>query len=64
MPVYEPLPVTALRDKQYEDLYSQLFTEFNPVQAQVFDAIYNSDDSCWRRCTSPGPARRSPASSC
>merc|ERR1719509_350381 len=45
VPVYEPLPLTALRNKQYEDLYSQTFTQFNPVQTQVFNAIYNSDDN-------------------
>jgi len=41
----QPLPVTALRNKQYEDLYSETFTQFNPVQTQVFNAIYNSDDN-------------------
>ena len=46
MPVYEPLPVTAHRVRQYEDRYSQLFTEFDPVQTQAFNAIYDGDDSC------------------
>jgi len=41
----QPLPVTALRNKQYEDMYSETFTQFNPVQTQVFNAIYNSDDN-------------------
>ena len=41
----QPLSVTALRNKQYEDLYSETFTQFNPVQTQVFNAIYNSDDN-------------------
>ena len=41
----QPLPVSALRNKQYEDLYSETFTQFNPVQTQVFNATYNSDDN-------------------
>ena len=41
----QPLPVSALRNKQYEDLYSETFTQFNPVQTQVFNALYNSDDN-------------------
>ena len=31
----QPLPVSALRNKQYEDLYSETFTQFIPVQTQV-----------------------------
>lgn len=30
----QPLPVTALRNGQYEQLYSDLFTFFNPIQTQ------------------------------
>ena len=30
----QPLPVTALRNQQYEHLYSDLFTFFNPIQTQ------------------------------
>ena len=41
----QPLPVSALRNKQYEDLYTETFTQFNPVQTQVFNALYNSDDN-------------------
>ncbi|KAM0927599.1 hypothetical protein ACQ4PT_002783 [Festuca glaucescens] len=40
----QPLPVTALRDARFEGLYSSL-KHFNPVQTQVFNALYNSDDS-------------------
>ena len=37
--------MSDLRNKQYEDLYSETFTQFNPVQTQVFNALYNSDDN-------------------
>ena len=37
----QPLPVSALRNKQYEDLYSETFTQFNPVQTQVFSPPFN-----------------------
>jgi pre-mRNA-splicing helicase BRR2 len=40
----QPLPVTALRNPHYEQLYSDLFTFFNPIQTQVFNALYNTDD--------------------
>ncbi|KAI5640821.1 sec63 brl domain-containing protein [Phthorimaea operculella] len=41
----QPLPVSALRNRKYEQLYTDTFTQFNPVQTQVFNAIYNSDDN-------------------
>ncbi|KAJ6672242.1 DEXH-BOX ATP-DEPENDENT RNA HELICASE DEXH12-LIKE [Salix viminalis] len=40
----QPLPVTALRNPSYEALY-QDFKHFNPVQTQVFTALYNTDDN-------------------
>jgi pre-mRNA-splicing helicase BRR2 len=40
----QPLPVNALRNAQYEGLYSA-FKHFNPIQTQVFTVLYNSDDS-------------------
>uniref|UniRef100_A0A0D9ZCZ7 RNA helicase n=1 Tax=Oryza glumipatula TaxID=40148 RepID=A0A0D9ZCZ7_9ORYZ len=40
----QPLPVTALRNARYESLYCA-FKHFNPIQTQVFTALYNSDDS-------------------
>ncbi|KAL6142963.1 hypothetical protein ACLB2K_061238 [Fragaria x ananassa] len=40
----QPLPVTALRNPLYESLY-QDFKQFNPVQTQVFNVLYNSDDN-------------------
>ena len=43
----QPLPITALRNPQYESLYKNLnrYQQFNPIQTQVFNATYNSDDS-------------------
>jgi len=40
----QPLPVTALQSPSYETLY-QDFRHFNPIQTQVFTALYNSDDN-------------------
>lgn len=39
----QPLPITALRNPKYEALYK--FPQFNPIQTQVFNAVYNSDDN-------------------
>ncbi|ELU09831.1 hypothetical protein CAPTEDRAFT_222545 [Capitella teleta] len=41
----QPLPVSALRNPAFEALYQQKFPFFNPIQTQVFNAIYNSDDN-------------------
>ena len=41
----QPLPVSALRNKDYENIYNNTFIHFNPVQTQVLHAIYNSDDN-------------------
>uniref|UniRef100_A0A8C1DW38 Activating signal cointegrator 1 complex subunit 3 n=1 Tax=Cyprinus carpio carpio TaxID=630221 RepID=A0A8C1DW38_CYPCA len=40
----QPLPVSALRNTAFESLY-QKFPFFNPIQTQVFNALYNSDDN-------------------
>ncbi|KAK3220011.1 hypothetical protein Dsin_013981 [Dipteronia sinensis] len=40
----QPLPVTVLRNPSYETLY-QDFKHFNPVQTQVFNVLYNTDDN-------------------
>lgn len=37
----QPLPLTALKCKEYELLYR--FTHFNPVQTQVFHTVYHTD---------------------
>uniref|UniRef100_A0A1A8I724 U5 small nuclear ribonucleoprotein 200 kDa helicase n=1 Tax=Nothobranchius kuhntae TaxID=321403 RepID=A0A1A8I724_NOTKU len=41
----QPLPVTALRNSAFEALYQNKFPFFNPIQTQVFNALYNSDDN-------------------
>ncbi|XP_067656314.1 U5 small nuclear ribonucleoprotein 200 kDa helicase-like isoform X1 [Haliotis asinina] len=41
----QPLPVSALRNSAFESLYSDKFPFFNPIQTQVFNSIYNSDDN-------------------
>ena len=41
----QPLPITALRNKTFESMYQNSFTLFNPVQTQVFNSLYNTDDS-------------------
>ncbi|CAN6842048.1 unnamed protein product [Brassica oleracea] len=40
----QPLPVTALRNPSYVRLY-QDFKHFNPVQTQVFNVLYNTNDN-------------------
>ncbi|KAL5244354.1 hypothetical protein ACI65C_011764 [Semiaphis heraclei] len=41
----QPLPVSALRNKVFEELYAERFHQFNPIQTQVFNAVYNSDEN-------------------
>lgn len=41
----QPLPVTALRNAKYEKLYTKRCPQFNPIQTQVFNAVYNGDDN-------------------
>ena len=31
----QPLPVTALRNEQFERIYSDRISQFNPIQTQV-----------------------------
>ena len=37
----QPLPITALQEPRFERLYP--FTHFNPVQTQIFHALYHTD---------------------
>jgi activating signal cointegrator complex subunit 3 len=37
-----PLPIAALQDERYEQLYSNIET-FNPVQTQLFHVLYHTD---------------------
>jgi pre-mRNA-splicing helicase BRR2 len=39
----QPLPVSALRNFKYEDLYN--FKVLNEIQSQVFNTLYNIDDN-------------------
>ncbi|NWX93829.1 U520 helicase, partial [Nothoprocta pentlandii] len=41
----QPLPVSALRNSSFESLYQDKFPFFNPIQTQVFNTVYNSDDN-------------------
>lgn len=44
----QPLPISALRNSKFETLYNNKrvnFPQFNPIQTQVFNAVYNSDDN-------------------
>ena len=41
----QPLPITALRNPTLEALYTDKFKQFNPIQTQVFNAVFNSDDN-------------------
>ena len=40
----QPVHVAALKNKQYQALYST-WSQFNKIQTQVFNALYNSNDS-------------------
>lgn len=39
----QPLPVKALENKDYEDLFK--FSHFNPIQTQIFHCLYHSDSN-------------------
>ncbi|CAJ0749211.1 10358_t:CDS:2 [Entrophospora sp. SA101] len=41
----QPLPVSALQNDEYEAVYNEWVDKFNPIQTQVFNALYNSDDN-------------------
>lgn len=45
----QPLPVTALRNKEFESLYSEV-SQFNPIQTQTFNILYNSDENVFIGC--------------
>jgi len=38
-----PLPIKALSDPDYEQLYERRFDVFNPIQTQLFHILYHSD---------------------
>ena len=41
----QPLPVTALQNDSYQQLYEDKFAYFNAIQTQVFNALYLSTDN-------------------
>ena len=41
----QPLPVSALKNQLLEELYSQRFSYFNPMQTQIFHCLYNSSSN-------------------
>ncbi|KAL9705301.1 hypothetical protein quinque_008819 [Culex quinquefasciatus] len=41
----QPLPISALREPRFEELYADRFPQINPIQTQVFNAVYNSEDN-------------------
>ncbi|KAL1920366.1 uncharacterized protein VTP21DRAFT_743 [Calcarisporiella thermophila] len=41
----QPLPVSALRNPEYEKVYADWIERFNPIQTQVFTTLYTSDDN-------------------
>eukprot|EP00118_Oscarella_pearsei_P003355 m.13994 g.13994 ORF g.13994 m.13994 type:complete len:2136 (+) comp25397_c0_seq1:78-6485(+) len=41
----QPLPVSALKNEEFESLYTGQFEMFNPIQTQVFNALYNTDEN-------------------
>ena len=38
-----PLPLSALKNKEYESIFNKEFQYFNPIQTQIFFSAYNSD---------------------
>ncbi|KAI8807156.1 Sec63 Brl domain-containing protein [Cladochytrium replicatum] len=40
----QPLPVSALRSKEYEAVYSGTLRFFNPIQTQSFHALYENEN--------------------
>eukprot|EP00798_Chlamydomonas_sp_ICE-L_P004882 gene4882-34647_t len=41
----DPLPLSVLRNPQYEDMYRGRFTHFNPIQTQAFHTLYHTDEN-------------------
>lgn len=40
----QPLPVSALRNSEYEKIYEG-FSDFNAIQTQVFNTVYSTDEN-------------------
>ena len=41
----QPLPLSALHNKEFEALYSSSIQTFNKIQTQVFQALYTTDEN-------------------
>lgn len=41
----DPLPRSALGHPEFEALYKDRFTHFNPIQTQAFHTLYHTDES-------------------
>ena len=41
----QPLPISALHNKEYETIYTRTIQTFNKIQTQVFQALYTSDEN-------------------
>lgn len=41
----QPLPVSALQNPDFEALYREQFSYFNPIQTQVFNTLYAGDEN-------------------
>ncbi|KAF9159441.1 DEIH-box ATPase [Actinomortierella ambigua] len=41
----QPLPVSALRNPEYEAIFAKTVSKFNQIQTQVFNTLYTSDDN-------------------
>ena len=41
----QPLPITAFRNKDYESMYNENINQFNPIQTQTFNNLYNTDEN-------------------
>ncbi|KAK0203464.1 putative RNA helicase [Desarmillaria ectypa] len=41
----QPLPLSALHNKEFEKIYASTIETFNKIQTQVFQALYTSDEN-------------------
>ena len=40
-----PLPLSVLKNKEYESVFNKSFQYFNPIQTQIFYSVYHSDEN-------------------
>ena len=54
----QPLPLSALHNKEFEAIYANSIKTFNKIQTQVFQALYTSDENVFiGALTVPGHGR-------